>query len=65
MQFSVPATHDPALSLAYSNVVADHEKLDLVGFFGVLRGVLLRCETKVEDIASVVPVPSQDYFLGQ
>ena len=51
----IPTTDDLSLSLTYGNIVADDDKLDAIRLVGVRRGVLLLGQSKVEDIASVVP----------
>jgi hypothetical protein len=56
LRSGIPSPDHPTLSFAYRDVVADHDELDLIGFFSVLRGVLLGSEAKVEDVAGIVSV---------
>ena len=48
------AADDLALGSADCNVVADDDEFDLVRLLWMLGGILLLCETKIEDITSVV-----------
>ena len=51
----VPATDDLALSFAHSYVIANNHEFDAVGLVSVCSGILLLCQTEVENITSVVP----------
>ena len=50
-----PAADNLSLVPAYCDVVADDDELDLIRLARVQRSVLFLCETKVQDIAGVVP----------
>ena len=50
----LPASHDAALGLAYSNVIPHDKKLDLVYFGRMLRSKLLLGKTEVEHISSII-----------
>ena len=52
----IPTTDDLSLSLTYGNIVADDDKLDVIGLFGVSCGILFLGEPKVEDIPRVISV---------
>jgi hypothetical protein len=50
----LPASHDTALGLAYSNVIPHDKKLDLVYLGRMLRSKLLLGETEIEHISSII-----------
>lgn len=52
---SLPSTDYFSLGPANSNIIANHNELDMVCLFGMERSVLLLCQTKVENIAGVIP----------
>ena len=51
----VPAADNFALVSTHGYVVADDHKLDTIGLVGVCSGILLLCQSEVENITSVVP----------
>lgn len=52
--FTAPSPYDAALGFAHSHIITDNQKLGSIGVL-VLCSILLFCQTKVENISSVVP----------